>query len=215
MIPVDPPFAWEVEAGLSLVSIDLPVLPVFPALTAGLTARWRLGDAVGLGARYRTWLGYDHRLGPELDLGHAVGHSGWSVGGRVHPWVRVAGAAGERDGVALGGDVSTIGALLVTRRDRSGRTAITVEGGGTVQWLLFERIDGQGYVDDVPWYATTDAAIELAWADRWAQALAVRLEVAVPRAPHDPLTVLGVRPTLVVVGRFGAHDPSGDAVGAP
>lgn len=192
----------EVHAGLSLLSVDLPVLPVFPVLTGGLAVERGLSDRVDLGVRYTTWLGFDHRLGPELQLG-VVQAERWSAGLRAHPWVRVAGTVQGQ--AALGGDVSTLGAALVTLR--SERLAWTAEVGPTVQWVLFERLDGVGFVDPRPWLATVDVAVELAWSDPWARALAVRVEAAVPRAPDDPLRVLGVRPRVVLAGHFGAPRP--------
>jgi hypothetical protein len=188
----------EVHAGLSLVSVDIPALPVFPALTLGVAVERGLTDRVDLGVRYSTWLGFDHRLGPEVQLG-LVRQEGWALGVRAHPWLRLAGTAQET--LSYGGDVSTAGALVGTWR--TGKLALTAEAGATLQWLLFERLQGESYVDSRPWLATGDAALELAWADRRAQALALRLELGLPRAPADPLTVLGVRPRLVVSGHFG------------
>jgi hypothetical protein len=188
----------EVHAGLSLVSIDVPALPVFPALTLGVAVEHGLTDRLDLGARYTTWLGFDHRLGPELQLG-LVQQQRWALGLRAHPWLRLAGTA--QGTLSYGGDLSTASALVCTWRP--GKLALTAEAGATVQWLLFERLQGQSYTDSRPWLATGDAALELAWADPRAQALALRLELGIPRAPADPLTVLGVRPRLVVAGHFG------------
>lgn len=190
---------FEVEAGFSLLAIDVPALPVFPVLTLGVAVERGLTDHVDLGVRYTTWLGFDHRLGPELQLAIIRG-TPWSVGVRAHPWVRFAGAAGS--GISYGGDLSTQAAAVLSRQLT--KTLWTFDVGATTQWVLFERIGGEGFVDPKPWLATVDAAVELAWSDRWAEALSVRLEVGVPRAPSDPLAVLGVRPRLVVGGHFGA-----------
>jgi hypothetical protein len=188
---------WEASAGLALVAIHVPDLPVFPALTGGVAAERGLSDAVDLGVRYTTWLGYDHRIGPTTGV-RVVDVGPWALGARAHPWVRVAGTA--QHGVDLGGDVSTQTALALTRA--TSRFAWTVDAGTTVQWVLFERLDGVGFVDGKPWLATVDVAAEVAWPDRWAEALAVRLEVGIPRAPDDPIAVLGVRPRLVFAGNF-------------
>lgn len=195
--------ATEVEAGLALVSIDVPPLPVFPALTGGVAVGGALSPGVDLGVRYTTWLGYDHRLGPELDVRAPAGP--WTFGARVHPWLRVAGAAGET--VAYGGDVST--QAVAAGGWAAERLAFTLELGATTQWLLFERLDGEAYVDGRPWLATVDVAAEVAWPDRWADALAVRVEAGIPRAPDDPTTVFGFRPRIVVVGRFGGQQARG------
>lgn len=194
---------YEVQAGFSLLDIDIPGLPVFPVTTIGAAVEWGLTDHVDVGIRYTTWLGYDHRLGPELQLAVVRGDP-WSVGVRAHPWARIAGAA--QDGTSYGGDLSTQAAAVVTRRMT--KTALTLEAGATTQWVLFEHLDGEGFVDTDPWLATIDGAVELAWADRWAKALAVRLEVGVTRAPDDPFSVLGVRPRLVVAGHFGTDAPT-------
>ena len=190
---------YEVQAGFSLVGIDVPSLPVFPALTLGVAIERGLTDHVDLGLRYTTWLGFDHRFGPELQVGIERGGP-WCVGVRAHPWVRLAGAVG--DDFSFGGDLSTQAAAVVTRRWE--KTAWTFEAGATTQWILFERLDGESFVDDAPWLATIDGAVELSWADRWAEALAVRLEVGVSRAPDDPIAAFGLRPRLVVAGHFGS-----------
>ena len=77
-----------------------------------------------------------------------------------------------------------------------------------MQWLLFDQFDGDFHVDAVPWLASWDVSAELSWPTSWARAMAVRLEVAVPRAPDDPFTVLWVHPRLVVAGHFGG-EPAG------
>ena len=195
---------WEASAGFSLVSIDVPALPVFPALTGALAIEHGLTDAVDLGVRYTTWLGFDHRLGPELQLGIVRGEA-WSVGARAHPWIRIAGTA--QNTPSYGGDLSTQGAAVVSHR--TAKRVLTGEVGATTQWVLFERLDGIGYADTRPWLATVDAAVEIAWADRYAEALALRLEVGIPRAPDDPLAVLGVRPRIVVAGHFGVRSRRG------
>jgi hypothetical protein len=191
---------FSFEAGFSPVAIDVAPLPVFPVLTLGVAVERGLTDHVDLGVRYTTWLGFDHRLGPELQL--AIERGGpWSVGVRAHPWIRFAGAAGRT--LSYGGDLSTQAAAVVSRRFAT--TTWTFEAGATPQWVLFERIDGESFADTDPWLATIDGAVELAWADRWAEALSVRLEVGVSRAPADPIAVLGMRPRLVVGGHFGAN----------
>ncbi len=189
---------WEAQVGLSLVSVDIPLLQVFPVLTGSVAVERGLSDRVDVGVRYTTWLGFDHRLGPELQLG-LVRTERLGLGLQAHPWVRIAGAA--QSGLSLGGDVSTLAMLAATHR--RGKVAVTLSAGPTVQWVLFERLEGVGYADTRPWFASTDVAAELAWSDPWARALATRLELAIPRAPDDPLRVLGVRPRIVFAGHFG------------
>ncbi|MBX2799744.1 MAG: hypothetical protein KTR31_18845 [Myxococcales bacterium] len=195
-------WGWELHAGFSLLRIGVPSVPVLPVLTGGAAAEVALGDHADLGVRYTTWLGFDHRLGPELQVGTSLGPD-WGLGARVHPALRIAGTASET--VELGGDVSVPASAVVSAR--LGRHWLTVEGGATVQLVLFERLEGVGFVDARPWLATVDVALELAWGSKHTRALATRLELAIPTAPNDPLSVGGVRPRLVLSGHFG---PSGD-----
>jgi hypothetical protein len=190
--------AIEVSAGFSLLSIDVPMLPIFPVLTGGVALERGLSERLDLGVRYTTWLGFDHRLGPELQLA-LLRDEAWTAGLRTHPWLRIAGTA--QGSFSYGGDVSTQAVAFASRAE--GDVALTAELGATVQWVLFERLDGVGFVDPVPWLATADVVLEAAWADPWARALAVRLELGIPRAPADPFAVLGVRPRLVLAGSFG------------
>jgi hypothetical protein len=154
-------WGWEVNAGFSLLSIDVPMLPVFPVLTGGVAVERGLSDRVDLGVRYTTWLGYDHRLGPELRVA-AIRDEDWTAGVRTHPWLRIAGTA--QGTLSYGGDLSTQTCVFATRT--LDRTALTAEAGATVQWVLLERLEGASFVDPVPWLATADLALELAWADR-------------------------------------------------
>lgn len=188
----------ELHAGFSPISLDLPPLPVFPALTLGVALERGITDRLDVGLRYTTWLGFDHRLGPEVQLG-LLSMGDWDFGLRSHPWVRLAGAAGS--GLSYGGDLSTATAAVCTVRTRP--FAISAETGATAQWVLFERIGGESYADTRPWLATVDVVAEVAWADRYARALALRLELGIPQTHPDPISILGVRPRIVMAGHFG------------
>jgi len=74
--------------------------------------------------------------------------------------------------------------------------------GATVQWLFFERVEGNTFVDDAPYLAFVDVAFGVEHATSRDTNLAVQLEVAIPTAPDDPFAVLGVYPRLTVGGSF-------------
>lgn len=187
----------HLDGGFSLVRLDVPALPVAPALTGTLELAHGITDWLDLRGRYVTHLGLIHRLGPELRAG-IVDDAGWSLAARVHPSAQIVGSGQEE--IDLGGDVSTTFAILGTRRE--GTLAITLDVGVTVQWLLFERIAGRAFVDDVPYLGFVDAGLGIEWATSAETNLSVQLEVAVPTAPDDPFTVLGVAPRLTAGGSF-------------
>jgi len=167
------------------VSDVVPALPPAPLLTGEVQVGYGLSDAFELRARYATHVGLHHRLG--LDLRAAFGTGAWSVGARLEPSVRVGGTPED-----VAGDVSTQAALLLGWRD--GPTAVTVEAGVTVQWLLWDPAG----VDDEPYFAFIDAAAQVEHALPSGTVLLGRLELAVPRAPDDPFAVLGVHPRVLV-----------------
>ena len=184
--------------GFTVLRVDLPGVPVAPVLTGDLELAWGLANGFDLRARYSTVLGLVHRLGPESRLRLLAG-PGWAASIRLYPSVQFVGAA--QDGVDIGGDVSTFGGLLATIRFDT--LAVTVDAGATVQWLLFEDIDGRTFIDDVPYLAQVDLAVELEWATAPSGNYALRLELTVPTAPDDPFTVAGVVPRLLFGGSFG------------
>ena len=183
--------------GFNLLDIGIPGVPFAPVLTGDLEIAWGLLSGLDLRGRYSTQLGLIHRLGPEVRFRFAGGDA-WAVGARLHPSVQVAGAA--NDGVDVGGDVSTYAGALGTVR--FGEVAVTLDAGVTVQWLLFEDIDGRRFTDTEPYLAFGDVAVEVEWARRTEGNYSLRLELAVPTAPDDPFTVLAVFPRLVFGGNF-------------
>lgn len=195
-----PPGAAMMHAagGFALLRVDIPGVPVAPVLIGDLQFAWGVTQGVDVRVRYSTQLGLVHRLGPEV-RGRIVGGEGWAFGARVFPSVQLVGAA--QDDVDVGGDVSTYVGLLGTLRLDD--VAITADAGATVQWVLFEDIDGRQFVDDVPYLATADVALEVEWAVSPTGNYAVRLEVSIPTAPDDPFNVLGFVPRLTFGGSFG------------
>jgi len=191
---------WQAGAGFALLNIGVRAFPVLPLLTGELAWERGLTDRVDLGVRYTTWLGFDHRLGPELQVGGAVGRH-VALGARLHPAVRIAGFASADEGLELGGDFTTPVAALVTVSHDD--VIWTLEGGFTPQFLLFERLDGGGLVDAAFFPVTVDVAVELGWRSAIASALSVRAELGVALAPDDPFGIGGVRPRLLFSGHFG------------
>ena len=194
-----PPGAAMMHAagGFTLLRIDIPGVPVVPVLTGDLEFAWGVSPGIDVRARYSTQLGLIHRLGPELRTRLWTDRT-WSVAARVYPSAQIVGAA--QDDIDVGGDVSTFAGLLGTYR--GGDYAFTVDAGVTVQWLLFEDIDGRSFVDGDPYLAYVDVALELEWATSPTGNYALRLELGVPTAPDDPFTVVGVLPRIVFGGSF-------------
>jgi len=192
--------AWSARSGFALLRIDVPSIPVVPVLTGGVAAERGLTDAVDLGIRYQTDLGYNHLLGPELQI-RALKGGNWAAGFHTMAFVRIAGTTEE--GLSLGGEASTLASAVVGWRGP--RSGLVVGAGPNLQWLLFERLDGEGFVDALPWLASVDFSVEYAWATPWAKALSVRLEAAIPRAPDDPFRVLGAHPRVLFGGHFGGR----------
>ncbi len=183
--------------GFNLLSIDIPGVPFAPVLTGDLEIAWGLTDAIDVRALYSTQLGLVHRLGPEARVRFVRGEQ-WAIGTRLYPSVQLVGAV--EDGVDIGGDVSTYAGLLGTLR--FGNLAFTLDTGVTIQWILFEDIDGRQFVDTEPYFAFVDVAIEAEWARESAGNYSLRFELAIPSAPDDPFTVLNVFPRLVFGGNF-------------
>lgn len=187
----------HLDGGFALLRVDVPALPVVPLLTGDLVLAHGLADGIDLRGVYRTTLGLTHRLGPELRA-RLVRGDGWAVGARLLPSVKFVGS--ERDEFDWGGDVSTTAAALGTVRVDG--TALTVEAGATVQWLFFERIEGNTHVDRVPYLAFVELGVGVEHPTSRDTNLAVSLEVSIPTAPDDPFSVLGVYPRLTVGGSF-------------
>ena len=188
----------HLDGGFALVRIDVPAVPIAPVLTLDLELAHGVTDYLDLRARYTTHLGLVNRLGPEARIG-LFDADGRSLAVRIFPSAQLVGT-GQDDDLDLGGDVSTLfGALATQRVDE---TAVTLEAGVTVQWLLFENLDGRTHTDTRPYLAFVDLAVGVEWATSRDTNLAVQLEAAIPTAPDDPFTVLGVYPRLTVGGSF-------------
>jgi hypothetical protein len=190
--------ALHLDAGFLLVHLGYPVAPIAPILTGGVELATGLGDGVDLRARYETHLGALHRVGPELRV-RALATDAFVLGARLHPSAQIGGA--WQDGADVAGDVSTETALLGTHR--RGAWAFTLEAGVTIQWLVFEQVDGASDADTRPYLAFYDLAMEVEVGVRRGATLGARLEVAIPTAPDDPFATFGVVPRLVAGGSFG------------
>jgi hypothetical protein len=180
--------AIVVLGGFTVLDV-LPALPPAPILTGELSLAWPLGERVTLGGRYATNLGVQHRLGPELRIA-AMTLGPVSLGLRLHP---SASLAGTPDDVA--GDLATLAAI--TAEWRRGALRLALEGGVTVEWLVYEHIGGDTRVDDAPYLASVDVAAAAAWTLASGVTLVARLELGIPQAPDDPFAVLGVYPRLL------------------
>lgn len=187
----------RLAGGFSVLRVDLPGLPVIPLLRGELELAHGLTDWLDLRARYATDLGVIHRLGPELRA-CVVGSDRWTLGLRLYPSVQVGGTA--QDEVTYAGDVSTQAGLLGSWHLALG--TITAEVGSSVEWLVFEQLDGGGIVDSVPYIAFTDLALGFEWRAGETSSYGVRLELRIPTAPDDPFTVLGGYPRLLFGSSF-------------
>lgn len=192
----DDTWAAHVAGGLAFVDIEVPVVPFLPLLTADLEVGYGLHDRVDLRGRYITKLGIQHRLGPALRV-RAVEAGGWSLGAEVFPSGMIQGAYEEE--VDTAGDVATGFNLLTTWRGRYG--AITLEGGATVEWLLYEEIEAS-HLDTTPYLAWIDVAVEAEYPYYDDVNLTLRVDMAIPTAPDDPFTVLGGYPRVLFGGNF-------------
>jgi hypothetical protein len=188
----------HVDGGFALLRLGVPALPVLPVLTGELSVGRGIAELADLRVRYLTHLGLIHRLGPELRV-RALGDGTWAVAGRLWATGQIVGTAQES--LDLGGDVSTRATALATHRADFG--AITAEAGVTVEWLVFEALEGRStYVDSSPYLGFVELALGIEWPTADDGNLALRLEATVPTASDDPFTVLGVIPRLVFGGSF-------------
>lgn len=189
--------AFEAHGGFALIDLAVPGAPPIPVVSGDAAWHRRLAGPLWLGARYRTHLGAVHRLGAELDGVWPVG-AGFALGGRLFASGSVAGA--WQDGLDAGGDLATLGALAVAWSGLDGHV-LRVEGGLTVEWLLWEHIGGRSAVDAAVYPAYGELAADWRWG--WGEAwLGVRGEVAIP-LDVDPYAPGGVYPRVSVGGGFG------------
>jgi len=190
--------ALHLDGGFAIVRLGLPVLPVLPVLSGDAEIAYGVTRGVDVRLHYMTHLGLVHRIGPELRL-RLFGSERGAFGVRVMPSVRFVGAAQE--GVDYAGDISTQAAVLGTLRGRLG--ALTAEAGLTAQWILYQSITGMRHIDDRPYLAYLDFALE------WEKPLGpssnftLRLEVSVSRTPDDPFGIYQMYPRIVAGGNFG------------
>lgn len=189
---------FEAHGGFALVDLAVPGAPPIPVVSGDVSWHRRLVDGLWLGARYRTHLGAVHRLGVELDGGWPV-RAGWSIGGRVFTSASVAGA--WQDGLDAGGDLASTGLLTVTWGGLDGHQ-IGLEGGLTVEWLLWSHIADRSTVDAAPYPAYLELALDWRWALHDTAWLTLRGEVARP-VDVDPYAPGGVYPRATFGGGFG------------
>jgi hypothetical protein len=176
--------------------VGIPSFPV-PILSGDAELGFGIADGIDLRVRYTSHLGIIHRLGVESRCRIAE-IDGFTMAIRLHPSGQFAGAAQE--GIDFGGDVSTGAGLVATVRTLFG--AITVELGGTIEWLLYENIAGVSFVDTDPRFDGIDLALEYEHPLHSDANITVRLEARIPSAPGDPFTVLGVEPRILVGSSF-------------
>lgn len=195
--------AFEARGGFALVDLAVPVAPPLPVFSGDVS--WHSAPMTWLawGARYRTHLGAVHRLGPEVVVDAPIG-SGFSVGGRLFVSGSLAGA--WQEDVDVAGDVATTAMASLAWHDAIDGDGIwnslRVEGGATVEWLLWSHIAGRSAVDAAPYPAYAELAAEWRHGLHAAAWLTLRADVALP-LDLDPYAPWGVYPRLTFGGGFG------------
>lgn len=194
-----PPERWSCHfaGGLAAVDAGIPVIPAFPYFSGDAELIVGLLDGLDARLRYTTQIGVLHRLTAEARA--RVFHvNGWTLAARLATSAGFGGA--WQEAVDYTGDVSTSAGLAASYAAPT--WSLTLEAGGTMEWLVYEDIDQGFQSDTTPFYSTTDLALEWAWSaldDGW---LSLRLEHAISAAPDDPFTVLGGYPRLLFGGGF-------------
>lgn len=190
------PDAFEARGGFVLVDLAVPVAPPLPVFSGEVSWHHRVLDGIEAGARYQTHLGAVNRIGPELRAMVSLG-GGFALGGRVYGSASVAGA--WQDGVDAGGDLSTQ-VMAAVAWSGAGET-LFVEGGVSVEWLLWEHIAGRDAADVAPYLAFGEAGAEWRHALHDAAWLSLRGEASVP-VDVDPYAPGGLYPRVLFGGGF-------------
>lgn len=197
-----PSHAFEARGGFALVDLAVPVAPPLPVFSGDVSWHHHPSEWLAFGARYQTHLGAVHRLGPEVITEWPIG-AGFGLGARVFASGSLAGA--WQEDVDAGGDLATTAMASVAWHipSRDGiRDSLRLEGGATIEWLLWEHIAGRSAVDVAPYPAYAELAAE--WrhglhADAW---LTLRGDVSLP-LDADPYAPWGLYPRLTFGGGFG------------
>lgn len=195
-----PGHAFEARGGFVMVDLAVPVAPPLPVFTGDLSYLHRMAPWLSLGARYRTHLGAVHRLGPELSTAFALAH-GFSIDARLFPSASLAGA--WQDGIDAGGDIATTALVGIGWKtsDASAWHRLRLEGGATIEWLLWEHIAGRPAIDAAPHPAYAELAFDWRIGLSPTSWLALRAEAALP-VDEDPYAPWGIYPRLTFGGGF-------------
>lgn len=190
----------NLAGGFSVVDLGVDFVPGAPVLTGDALVGWAFADGWDLSGRFRTNMGLTNRLGPQLAAALAPAGEPWSVGARLWPHVTLTGSAAQGEALDVAGDFSTEAA--VTSSWDFDLATISLELGLSVQWVLFERLQGQDSVDTEPFFDVVIVGLGAAWANGERGTLALGFEMRIPTAPDVPFTVLGGYPRLVFGGSF-------------
>lgn len=202
--------ALEVTGGFVLTGLAVPGLPALPVVSGDLAWHHRMASSIELGVRYRTHLGAVHRLGPELRGAFTLA-DGWSLGASVFASASLTGA--WQDGVDAGGDVATTGMASVAWHHgmpdgmfgvpvSDDWDVISLGGGLSVEWLLWEHIAGRDALDVAPYPAYAEVAAEWRHGLHRSAWLTLRGEASIP-LDEDPYAPWGLYPRLTFGGGFG------------
>jgi hypothetical protein len=186
----------DLHGGFTVLHIGLPALPVFPVLAGEIAIRRGLSDRFEIGARYRTHVGTEHRLGPELRLAILEEDPG-AIGVWLYPSASISGGL-EGESADVGGDLATDGGLIGELRFET--FTIALEVGLAIDWLVYAKIAEDSFVDAAPFLTHVDLALEVSWLAGEDTVLRARLEVPASLSPDDPFTIFGVVPRAT----FGA-----------
>lgn len=192
----------HLHGGLSIVRIDLPSLPVLPIFTGGAEVAHGVTSFLDLRLWLRSDLGLVNRLGGELRV-RAFSNHRIAIGARIAPSAQLAGSIGQRNKDAdYSGDFSTEASLLVSILHR--RLALTADAGLSVQWAMYESMQGQRRTDITPLPRYVNLAVEAEWTRRNTQQnLTLRLEINPSLIAGDPFSIYGVFPRLLIGSSFG------------
>jgi len=189
----------HLHGGLSIVRIDLPSLPVLPIITGGAEVAHGVTSFLDLRLWLRSDLGLVNRLGGELRV-RAVQGRHYAIAARLAPSAQLAGSF--KDSVDYSGDFSTEASLLVSAFYR--RLTLTADAGMSVQWAMYESLQGQQRSDVTPLPRYVNLALEAEWTRKnTRQNLTARLELNASLIANDPFSIYGIFPRLLFGSSFG------------